>query len=198
MNPGEQQEQRRRPGRRPPSTKGPRPGIPQEPRDGYTAVGRVLRPHGLRGEVRVQAFAEGAPNLQRGRRVWMGDRELTIVRARPDREAWILQFAEMKDRTDAEQYYEVLLEAPDSQVRRTDSESYFVHELIGLRVVTDDGRELGRVVEVLQTGANDVYVVRGERGEVLIPAVGDVVKQIDTRESFMSITPLPGLLDESE
>lgn len=197
MNPGEQKGQTRRPGRRQPS-KGPRPGIPTEPREGFTAVGRVLRPHGLRGEVRVQAFAEGAPNLQRGRRVWLGNRELTIVRARQDREAWILQFNDMSDRTDAEQYYQVLLEVPDSQVRRIDSESFFVHEIIGMRVVTEDGREVGRVVDVLQTGANDVYVVRGERGEVLVPAVGDVVKKIDARESFISITPLPGLLDESE
>lgn len=130
--------------------------------------------------------------------MWLGNRELTIVRARQDREAWILQFNDMSDRTDAEQYYQVLLEVPDSQVRRIDSESFFVHEIIGMRVVTEDGREVGRVVDVLQTGANDVYVVRGERGEVLVPAVGDVVKKIDARESFISITPLPGLLDESE
>jgi len=178
--------------------RGPRPGIPTEPREGYTAVGRILRPHGLRGEVRVQVFAEGAPNLQRGRRVWLEDRQLTVLRARPDRDAWIIQFDGMTDRTDAERYYQVLLEVPDSQVRRSDDESFFVHEIVGLRVVTEDGRELGRVVDVLQTGANDVYVVRGEAGELLVPAVGDVVKQIDLHESFISITPLAGMLDESE
>jgi 16S rRNA processing protein RimM len=178
--------------------RGPRPAAPTEPREGYTAVGRVLRPHGLRGELRVQGFTEGAPNLQRGRRVWLGERQLTILRARPDRDAWILQFDGIRDRTEAEDYYEALLEVPDAQVRRTDAESYFVHELIGLRVVTEDGREIGRVAEVLQTGANDVYVVRGEKGEVMLPAVGDVVKEINLPEACISITPLPGMLDESE
>ena len=71
---------------------------------------------------------------------------------------------------------------------------HFWHEIEGLRVETDDGRELGTVSEVLRTGANDVYVVNGPEGEVLIPAIADVVKRVDPRTGRMLVHLLPGLL----
>ena len=164
-----------------------------EPRPGYTAVGRVLRPHALHGEVRVHPFAPGAPNLQVGRLVFIGGQRRRVVRARPDRGAWILEIEGFGDRNAAERARGMLLEAPDADVARDDDESYFLHEIIGLRVVTESGIELGRVVEVLQSGAADVYVIRGERGETLIPAIGEVVRKIDLPVGVMTITPMTGL-----
>jgi len=91
-----------------------------------------------------------------------------------------------------------LLEAPDAEVERDDDESFFIHELIGLRVVTTTGQDLGRITEVLQSGAADVYVVRGGAGEVLIPAIASVIERIDVGNGEVTITPLPGMLDESK
>lgn len=74
----------------------------------------------------------------------------------------------------------------------------YLFQVIGLRVLTDQGVVLGRVVSVIETGANDVYVVQGERyGEVLIPAIESVVRRIDVDNGVMHITPLPGLLPDS-
>ncbi len=168
-----------------------------EPRDGFTAVGRVARPHGLRGELRVATFSPGAPNLRPGRRVSAGGVELTVRAARPATDAWVIAVDGIDDRETVERFQGHLLEVPDEDVARETADSYFVHELIGLRVVTVDGEELGRIVDVLQPGANDVYVVDGPRGEVLIPAIGDVVTSIDLPVSVMIITPLAGLLDGS-
>lgn len=170
---------------------------PKEPRPGFTAVGRVLRPHGLRGEVRVAVFSATARNLQRGRPVYLGGERRTVEQARPDRDQWIVKLSGLTTRTMAEGFHGELIEAADGDVLRDDAESFFVHELIGLRAVTEDGRQLGAVAEVIQTGANDVYVAVGEGGEVLIPAIGDVVRQIDLSAGLMVITPLPGMLDES-
>ena len=164
-----------------------------EPRSGFTAVGRALRPHALHGELRVQPFAADAPNLQAGRNVFIGGRRQRVLRARPDRGAWILQLDGIADRNGAEAARGMLLEAPDADIQRDDDESFFLHEIIGLRVVTDGGIELGTVVEVLQSGAADVYVIRGERGEVLIPAIGDVVRKIDLPVGVMTITPMAEL-----
>ncbi|WP_416223925.1 ribosome maturation factor RimM [Tepidiforma sp.] len=88
-------------------------------------------------------------------------------------------------------------ETPDADVLRDDPESYFIHELIGLRVETVAGEYLGTLVEVLQPGANDVYVVAGPRGEILLPAIAQVITEIDLALQRMRITPLPGLLDDS-
>lgn len=144
------------------------------------------------------AFAPGAPNLQEGRLVYLGGQARRVVRAREDRGAWILKLEGLTDRTAAEGLRGVLIEAPDADVQRADAESYFLHELVGLRVVTTGGLELGRITEVLQPGANDVYVVRGETGEVLVPAIGEVVSGIDLEAGVMTITPLVGMLDESQ
>jgi len=172
----------------------------EEPRPGYTAVGRVLRPHGIRGELRCSAFSPAAPNLQADCRIFLAgsERAVRVVRARPDKGGWILEIFGVNTRDAAEALVGTLIEAADADVKRDDAESFFVHELIGLRAITETGEELGVVSEVLQMGAADVYVIHGPRGEILLPAIGDVVKQIDTAKQFMRITLLPGLLDESK
>jgi 16S rRNA processing protein RimM len=174
-----------------------RPG-PAEPRPGFTAVGRVIRPHGIRGELRVHAFNPAAQNIQHGRTVHLSGEPRQVVRARWDNDGWILQLSGMTTRGQVEELRGELLEVPDAGVVREDSESYFVHELVGLRVVTEEGVDLGAISDVLHTGANDVYVVRGAGGEVLIPAIADVVRDVDLGAGMMRITPLPGLLDESK
>jgi 16S rRNA processing protein RimM len=145
------------------------------------------------------AFSPSARNLQRGRPVYLGGVRRTVLRAREDREAWIVQLEGLTDRTAAEGYRGELLEAADTDVLRDDDESYFIHELIGLRVETAAGIVVGELVDVMQPGANDVYVVRRpDGGEVMVPAIADVIDEIDTRGRVMRITPLPGLLDETQ
>lgn len=72
---------------------------------------------------------------------------------------------------------------------------YFQHEIIGLKVVTTEGKDLGRIEEILETGANDVYVVRGvDGGEVLLPAIQDVVREIDLERGLLTAHIIPGLI----
>lgn len=178
-------------------TAGQRKPTPRnEPRDGYTGLGIVLRPHGLRGEVRVQAFNPEAPHMQQGARVWIQEIGWTVNRCRPDRGAWVLALEGITSRSQAEELRSELIEAPDEMIGRAEGE-HFVHDLIGMEVVTDDGYVVGRVTDVLQPGANDVYVVDGERGEVLIPVIEEVVRSVDEGSRRIFITPLPGLLDDS-
>src|SRR5262249_23582766 len=88
---------------------------PREPPERFTAVGRVLRPHALRGELRVMAFSASAANLQRGRPVYLAGERRAVLRAREDREAWIIQLEGISDRTAAERYRGELLETPDAE-----------------------------------------------------------------------------------
>jgi 16S rRNA processing protein RimM len=116
-----------------------------------------------------------------------------VLRARKDREAWILKLEGLDDRTEVESMRGELLETPDREVLRDDDESYFVHELIGLRVLTDAGAELGNITDVLQSGAADVYVVRAAVGETLLPAIGEVIERIDLVSGTMTVRPQAGL-----
>jgi 16S rRNA processing protein RimM len=167
-----------------------------EPSPGFTALGLVLRPHGLSGELRVHAFNPDAPHLQTGARVWVAGIGWRVTAARPDRGAWLITLDGVATREDAEALRDALVEAPDETVARGDDE-YFVHELVGLEVVTADGASIGRITEVMQPGANDVYVVEGAHGEVLVPATAEVVREIDLAAGRVVITPLVGMLDES-
>lgn len=120
------------------------------------------------------------------------------MRARQDRDAWILKLEGLEGREQIEALRGELLETPDSEVIRDDDDSYFVHELIGLRVATGSGIDVGVVQDILQSGAADVYVVKTPAGELLIPAIAEVVSSISLREGVIVITPLAGLLDESK
>lgn len=158
----------------------------------------MLRPHGLDGELRIQAFTSSALNLAVGRFVYVDGRRRRIIEARPGKGAWLIRLAGISSRVAAEAVHGMLLEAPDESVERDDAESYFVHELVGLQVVTDQGETVGELVEVLTTGSADVYVALGPRGEVLFPAIGEVVREIDLAAGRMVITPMAGTLDDSE
>jgi 16S rRNA processing protein RimM len=101
------------------------------------------------------------------------------------------------DRNAAEELRGMLVHVELERAVPLEDGEYYQHQVIGLTVETVDGERLGTLVEVLETGANDVYIVRGLSGEVLIPAVEDVVKEIDLVKGTMIIEPLPGLLRET-
>lgn len=170
-----------------------RPLEAHEPRQGYTAVGIVLRPHGVRGELRVHAFASGAPNLQAGTRVHLAGRPYRVTRARFDRGAWLLTLEGLDSREAVEALRGQLVEVADQDLAPLEPGVYYVKDLLGLRVVTAEGTDLGRLTEVLETGANDVYVVAGEQGEILVPALRDVVLDVRLNEGLMVVDLPPGL-----
>jgi 16S rRNA processing protein RimM len=99
-------------------------------------------------------------------------------------------------RGDAEALVGATLYIPESEAVRLPPGAYFWHDIVGLQVRSRDGLELGAIAEILETGSNDVYVVRGPRGEVLIPATHEVVQRIDLEAGIMEIEIIEGLLPE--
>jgi 16S rRNA processing protein RimM len=166
-----------------------------EPREGFLAVGLVRRAHGLHGELRVEAFAPGAPRLQPGRTVYLRGLPFTVAGLRPERDTWLVTLDGIDTREDAEVLAGSLIEAPETDVERDAPDAYFLYELVGLRVELEDGTLLGEITEVMQPGANDVYVVTGESGELLVPAIGDVVQEIDVTGGRIIVRAIPGLLE---
>jgi 16S rRNA processing protein RimM len=107
----------------------------------------------------------------------------------------LLKLAGVDDRSAAEELRGALLQVPIEAAVELPAGSYYWYQLIGLRVVDEAGRELGELVEVLPTGSNDVYVVRGQFGEILLPAIKDVVREVDLAGGRLRVHLLPGLLD---
>jgi 16S rRNA processing protein RimM len=121
-----------------------------------------------------------------------------VERIRLNRNIMLLKLAGCDDRNAAEEMRGLLVQIPLSEAVPLDEDEYYEFQLVGLTVETDDGETLGRVVEVLETKANDVYVIRGLRGEVLLPAIADVVLTVDLDAGRMLVHLLPGLLEEEQ
>jgi 16S rRNA processing protein RimM len=85
------------------------------------------------------------------------------------------------------------LTAPPETSPQLPEGEYFHYQILGLRVITEEGEELGEVMEIIETGSNDVYVVSGEKGELLVPAISQVVREIDLNSQVMTVSLLEGL-----
>lgn len=173
-------------------------GAPDE-LHGRLAVARVVAPHGIRGEVKAELLTDFPERFRRLKRVFVGasDRTLHLVRHRLDEDGRFvyLSFAEITDRTAAEALRNQLLTIPESEAMPLPEGHYYVYQIIGLWVITDTGEALGRVRDVLHTGANDVYVIDGPRGEVLLPAIPEVILNVDLERGILRVHLLEGLLE---
>ena len=127
--------------------------------------------------------------------VYLDGRPMTIERSRHHNKHLIVKLATIDDREAAERLRGCDLEIPFSQAQPLAEGEYYPLQLIGLRVETTEGEDLGQVVNILVTGSNDVYVVRGGRGETLIPAIEDVIQSIDLKNGVIIIQAIKGLLE---
>ena len=169
-----------------------------EPR--YLAVGRVLRPHGIQGELRVEVMTGYPERLGQHACFWLAspDHPLVVQRYTVEKTRWhrgvlLLKLGGCDDRNAAEQLRGMLVQIPIQEAVPLEEGEYYHFQLIGVQVETESGESLGQVVQVLETGANDVYVVRGSRGEILVPAVDDQVIELDLESKRMVVCLLPGM-----
>jgi 16S rRNA processing protein RimM len=167
-----------------------------EPRDGYVAVGRVLRPWGLRGDLKVESLTDFPERFAPGAHLWLAGRERTVEQARSQSGALCVKLSDVDDAIEAGRYRNLLLEVPESTLPPLEEDTFYHHQLIGLRVRTVDGRELGQVQEVLPTGSNAVLVVQGPLGEVLLPFIDDVVRAVDLTGGTLTAALIEGTLPE--
>ena len=177
------------------------PSVP----DGYLAVGRILGAHGLRGEVKVESHTDFDQRFTPGRQLLLGEDLVAtkIATSRPHKGIFLLRFTEVTDRFAAESLRNEWLYIPEEAAMKLDENSFWVHDIIGLTVQTESRRQLGEIVDVLFTCANEVYIVQPVPGvnrdrELLIPALMDVIRTVNLQAKTITVRLLPGMLDDSE
>ncbi len=171
----------------------------QRPEPSYLAVGRVVRPHGVRGELRVEILTDYPERLPELEHVYVGPRRKPhkVRQVRLHGDVMLLTLEGITDRNAAEALRGALIEIPVTDAAPVKEDEYYHYQLVGVRVETEAGESLGGIVEVLSLPqANDVFVVQGPRGEILIPAIREVVVDLDLEAERMIIRPLPGLFEE--
>ena len=176
-------------------------GVTRPPEPRYLMVGKVHRPHGVRGEVRVGIVSDHPTRLKDHAYFYLSSPESPEVvqrhqveKARIHGKVLLLKLAGYDDRDRADELRGALVQIPVEKAAPLEEGEYYYHQLIGIEVETEEGQSLGRIVEVLETKANDVYIVHGPRGEVLIPAISDVVRELNVELGKIVVRPLRGML----
>jgi len=169
---------------------------PDAPTPGRVAVGRINSAWGMKGHVRVTPLTTNPERLKAGSTVLLHGRPTRILEVVTPQGYPIIRFQGYPDRSSAEQLPGTIIEIDETDLPPLPEDEYYIDDLVGIEVVTTAGEVVGRLTEVLGTGANDVYVVaRPGAKDALIPAISDVVLSVDLPAKRMVIDPIPGLLD---
>ena len=161
-------------------------------------VGRILRPQGVRGEMVLETLTTLTEPLAETETVYVGEaaEPHLLRRSRLHRGRLIIQLEDCVDRNAAEALRGQLVQIRAEAVPPLPPGRYYHRQIIGLDVVTEAGEPLGAVKEILETGANDVYVVEGPAGEILLPALRSVILKIDLPGHQMTVKLMEGLRPE--
>ncbi|MGJ4849868.1 ribosome maturation factor RimM [Bacillota bacterium Meth-B3] len=151
--------------------------------DGYLAIGEVLKPQGVKGEIKVRPITSDPMRFEALTKIyWLLDgayREAKVRATRIDPDAVYMVVEGVRDRDRAEALRGRLMYVGREDAIELPEDAEFIVDLIGCEATDDEGNPVGRLHEVLQPGASDVYVFRGARGEVLVPALKSVVLSVD-------------------
>lgn len=181
-----------------PATAGP--GSPTSGEPVYLVVGFLRRPHGLRGELLMDLHTDAPERLRPGKTLHVGEaREVRVIASRRMHgQALLIAFEGVEDVDQAGRFRNQWAYVSNQELPPLPQGEYYHYQLVGLQVVDDDaGQPLGELKEVLETGANDVYVVtRPDGRELLLPAIPAVVLHISLEERKMRVHLLPGLVEE--
>lgn len=168
----------------------PRPKEQAEPDEGFVAVGRILAPFGLKGELKVLSLTENPDRFRPKARVYAGQQPVTIASVREAGAHLYITLKGFSDRSSVEKFRLTLLQVPESDLPELEEGEYYRFQLIGLNVEDRAGTPLGVLEEVLETGANDVYRVRTPQGkDLLLAHTPDVIVSIDLEAKRMIVDP---------
>lgn len=165
----------------------------------FTWIGTIANFHGVRGELKIFPLTD-TPDYYLDVEQWFIETQgelkpFEVEQLRLHKNMWIVKLSAIEDRAEAEIFLKRRVFLEDTSLRPLAENEFFLHELIGCRVEDLAGSSLGEVQSVLETGANDVYVVLGEQGEFMIPAHPEIVKSVDLPQKVIRIDPMPGLLE---
>ncbi len=156
-------------------------------------MGRVLSTRGVRGELKVEPLTDFPERFAPGQAIWVAGERREVEGGRQRGRQVLLKLAGVDSAEQAAALRDELLEVPEEELTALGEGRYYRFQLLGMAACDTAGEPLGTVVDILSTGANDVYVVRGPRGELLLPAIDEVIKEIDTEGGRMVVELMEGM-----
>lgn len=167
-------------------------------KDDLLQAGVITTTHGVRGEVKVFPTTDDPARFKKLKKVLVDtgktQTELEIASVKFFKNMVILKFKEYDNINDVEYLRQAKIMVTRDQAVKLKKDEYFIADLLDMKAVSDDGEDLGVIADVLQTGANDVYIIKKEqKKDLLVPAIKDCIKNVDMEQNVMTIHLLPGL-----
>jgi len=172
--------------------------------DDHVLIGKVVKPHGIRGEMKVYSFSERTDNLKLYKEVVLlkpGDTTVEtypLINSRPQGKLAIVQLQGINSRDAAESLQGGEIWVDKSKFPGLELGEYYWHQFVGMQAVTDTGIELGEISGLFATKAHDIMVITGAGREYMIPVNDEIITQIDTEAGKVIIAPPAGLLEVNE
>jgi 16S rRNA processing protein RimM len=167
----------------------------------YLVVGFLRRAHGVHGEMIMDLHTDFPDRLRSGRQLFIGNghKPVTLTGARPHAKGILVKLKGVETPEDVVAFRNQWVYVKSTDMPALPKGKLYQHELFGFTVVDDDENRLGELVEIIETGANDVYVVRHESGkEILLPAIPSVILETDPARRLMRVHLLEGLIDDGK
>ena len=160
-------------------------------KNAYIEAGKIVNTHGVAGEVKIEVWLDSAAYMKRFKRLFLGERELEVESARVQKDFLLCKLRGVEDVNAA-----MSLKGRTVAIAREDAKlpkgSYFIQDILGAKVVDEEGNEIGTLVDVLERPASPIYVVQGER-EHLIPAVPAFIRNTDAEKGIITVHMIEGL-----
>jgi 16S rRNA processing protein RimM len=165
-------------------------------------VGKIVNTHGIRGELKIVPETDFPERFAEGSELVIVDAQqkqtpVKVQASRLHKNMYILKFEKYDNINDVEKYKGSLLKIEGKYQEPLDEGEYYYHEIMGCKVITDEGQELGLITEILTPGANDVWVVsRPQKKQLLLPVIDDVILEVNVADKIVRIHLMEGLLEE--
>ena len=165
----------------------------------YFEIGQIVNTSGLKGVLKIKPFTDDIKKFSNLKTIYIKTKndltEFKIEQVRYVKNMVMLKLAGIDTVEEAEKYRNLYIKILRDQEEELEEGSYYVVDILGCKVNTDTNQELGKVVDVFQTGSNDVYVVKDEQGkQILLPAIKQVIKNVDIKNKIITVHLLEGLV----
>lgn len=162
-------------------------------------IGQIVNTYGIKGFLKVVPYTDDIKRFEKLKSIYIQTKKsletVIIEEVKYAKNLVLLKIKGIDNINDAEIYKNCYIKIDRSDAVELPEDSYFIIDLIGIKVYTDEGEALGDIIDVFPTGANDVYVVKSELGkQVLLPAIGDVIKNVDIKNKKMIVHLIEGLV----
>lgn len=156
----------------------------------FLVVGQISKPHGIKGEVKVFPLTDDIKRFKKLDYVIINDEEFKIESCKLQNDRVILKFDKINSIDEAIRYKNVQLKIRREDAVKLPEDHYYIADLLQCEVYDTEETYLGKMFDVIETGSNDVYWIKNEGKELLIPAIGSVVKKVDIQNSKITILPV--------